>query len=91
MYFFIKRSVVGHSLGAAIATHCVAHLIKAGYKITLFENYGSPRVGDKAFSNWFQQIFPNVLKPRVTHGKDPVPHLPPMEWGFQHVPTEIFY
>jgi len=83
--------VIGHSLGAAIATHATAHLLKAGYKINLLETYGSPRVGDKAFSNWFQQIFPNTLKPRVTHGKDPVPHLPPEVWGFQHVQTEIFY
>lgn len=48
-------------------------------------------MGDKAFSKWFQQLYPNVLKPRVTHAKDPVPHLPPMEWGFEHIQTEIFY
>ncbi len=83
--------VIGHSLGAALATHAAAQLIKAGHKVILFENYGSPRVGDKAFSNWFQQIYPNALKPRVTHARDPVPHLPPKEWGFEHIQTEIFY
>jgi predicted lipase len=85
--FFNHFRIVGHSLGAALATHATAHLIKAGYKVSLFENYGSPRVGDKAFSNWFQQIYPNTLKPRVTHRKDPVPHLPPKEWGFEHTQT----
>jgi hypothetical protein len=30
---------------------------------------------------------PNAIKPRVTHGKDPVPHLPPKEWGFKHIQT----
>jgi hypothetical protein len=31
------------------------------------------------------------LKPRVTHGKDPVVHLPPKSFGFKHVQTEVFY
>jgi hypothetical protein len=31
------------------------------------------------------------LKPRVTHGKDPVVHLPPEDFGFRHIQTEIFY
>ena len=39
--------MIGHGLGAALATHAVAHLIKAGIKITLHETYGSPRVGNK--------------------------------------------
>jgi hypothetical protein len=39
--------VLGHGLGAAIGTHAVAHLIKAGITITLLETYGSPRVGNK--------------------------------------------
>ena len=43
---FINR-VIGHSLGGALATHAVAHLITIGYKISLFETYGCPRVGDK--------------------------------------------
>lgn len=89
--FLINFSVIGHSLGAALATHATAHLIKQGYKIDLLETYGSPRVGDRAFSNWYQTIFPSVIKPRVTHGKDPVPHLPPKDWGFVHLQTEVFY
>ncbi|KAJ1432627.1 Alpha/Beta hydrolase protein [Ochromonadaceae sp. CCMP2298] len=28
---------------------------------------------------------------RVTHRKDPVPHLPPMSFGFRHIPYEAFY
>jgi hypothetical protein len=27
----------------------------------------------------------------VTHGRDPVPHLPKEDWGFLHVNTEVFY
>jgi hypothetical protein len=31
------------------------------------------------------------VKNRVTKGRDPVPHLPLKEWGFLHVPHEIYY
>ena len=78
-------------MGAALATHAVAHLIKAGVKVTLHETYGSPRVGNREFSAWFQTIYPLALKPRITHGKDPVVHLPPEDLGFRHIQTEIFY
>lgn len=57
----------------------------------MLETYGSPRVGDKMFSKWFQEIYPNSFHPRVTHGKDPVPHLPPKDWAFEHIQTEVFY
>lgn len=35
MYKSLLFSVLGHGLGAAIGTHAVAHLIKAGIKVTL--------------------------------------------------------
>ena len=70
-------SVTGHSLGAAIATHTVAYLITSNHNVVSFYNFGSPRVGDKAFSSWFNKIYgPSRPKYRVTHGRDPVPHLP---------------
>ena len=28
---------------------------------------------------------------RLTHHKDPVPHVPFEEWDFHHQPTEVFY
>jgi hypothetical protein len=34
IYYLIPR-ILGHGLGAALATHAAAHLIKAGIKITL--------------------------------------------------------
>jgi len=63
-------------LGAAIATHAVAYLISNKHNVLEFYNYGGPRVGDKAFSSWFGKIWGSRGKYRVTHGKDPVPHLP---------------
>jgi hypothetical protein len=48
-------------------------------------------VGNHDFSNWFYNLNDKLLRPRVTHGHDPVPHLPPEVFGFQHARTEIFY
>jgi hypothetical protein len=56
-----------------------------------FYSYGSPRVGDERFSQWFDTTLKTNVKNRITHGKDPVPHLPMKDWGFLHVPHEIFY
>jgi hypothetical protein len=84
--------VTGHSLGAAIATHATAHLMANKYKVSEFYNFGSPRVGDTKFTAWFNDLFGHDhFKARVTHGKDPVPHLPFEDWGFLHVNTEVFY
>lgn len=88
VYLSLLHRVTGHSLGAAIATHAVAYLIANKHNVVEFYNYGSPRVGDKAFSSWFGKFYGSgKTKYRVTHGRDPVPHLPLEDWGFLHVPT----
>lgn len=52
--------------------------------------FGQPRLGNPAFAKWYMdKMGRNVY--RVTHGRDPVPHLPPMAMGFQHPTTELFY
>jgi len=38
--------IVGHSLGAALATHAVARLMKANHKIDDFYTFGSFRIGN---------------------------------------------
>ena len=85
--------MTGHSLGAAIATHTVAHLMANRYKVTHFYNFGSPRVGDAKFTVWLNEQYGGTshFKARITHGRDPVPHLPLEDWGFLHVNTEVFY
>lgn len=84
--------MTGHSLGAAIATHTVSYLLANKIKVTDFYNFGSPRVGDARFRVWFNEIYGNEhFKARVTHRRDPVPHLPFEDWGFLHVNTEVFY
>jgi hypothetical protein len=53
---------------------------------------GSPRVGDPKYTVWFNEIYgKDHFKARITHRRDPVPHLPLESWGFLHLNTEIFY
>lgn len=62
------------------------------YKVNEFYNFGSPRVGDAKFTAWFNnQYGVDRFKARVTHHRDPVPHLPFQDWAFLHVNTEVFY
>ncbi|KAG5497695.1 hypothetical protein JKF63_03961 [Porcisia hertigi] len=53
--------------------------------------FGEPRVGNREFANWSASVLENGRQFRVTHARDPVPHVPPMCWGFTHVPQEIWY
>ncbi|KAK5575806.1 hypothetical protein RB653_006940 [Dictyostelium firmibasis] len=82
--------VVGHSLGAALATLCVAE-VQGWYTLPAYSyTYGSPRVGDSNFVEYFNQIHKNNY--RVVNQHDLVPHVP-MEGllDYHHVPTEVYY
>jgi len=61
--------ITGHSLGAAMAVLSAAH-IQSQEGITVDEVYtfGLPRVGDSAFSSWFNGILPQAV--HVTHFDD---------------------
>ena len=83
--------MTGHSLGGALSTHAVADLIHNGIHVDQYYSLGSPRVGDKKFEEWFTKIWGNRFKARITHHRDPVPHLPYELWGFHHPCTEVFY
>ncbi|CAD8199787.1 unnamed protein product [Paramecium pentaurelia] len=81
--------VTGHSLGAAMATLYTTELAIAGYTVQL-STFGLPRVGDTAYYNYFSS-FTKVTHFRVVHEKDAVPHVPPENFGFNHVDREIWY
>jgi predicted lipase len=71
--------VTGHSLGAALALLCAADLKRSGVVgsgIKLYD-YGSPRVGNRAFANYMYNLLGSGAVMRVVHAKDAVPHLPP--------------
>lgn len=81
---FVKFRVAGHSLGAAIAVHAAIDMVSINIPVAVLYTYGAPRVGDSKFSQWFESFTKIPNKYRVTHGRDPVPHLPPEDWGFIH-------
>jgi len=82
--------VTGHSLGAAMAVLSAAHLqTQEGVNVDEIYTFGLPRVGDAAFSTWFNQNIPQAI--HVTHHDDIVPHLPPELFGYHHTPTEVWY
>jgi hypothetical protein len=53
------------------------------------KNISSYRVGNDAYSTWFSNNSPAHY--RLVHNKDPVPHLPPMNFGFHHPLREVYY
>ena len=53
--------------------------------------FGEPRVGNVYFKNWSTSVLSQEHQFRVTHARDPVPHLPPRSWGYVHVPQEHWY
>lgn len=79
-----KIVMTGHSLGGAIATIAALHYRSQGIKVTLY-TYGAPRVGDVTVSNFISQQGNNF---RVSHKEDPVPRVPPTNFGFGTITPE---
>jgi predicted lipase len=78
----------GHSLGAVMAEYAAWEL-GAG-RIESLYTFGTPRGGNPAFARSFQGAgIPAAF--RVTHGEDPVPHLPPEFFNYRHPPQEVFF
>lgn len=84
--------VTGHSLGGALAVLCAADIYRAYSRVNYLYTYGTPRAGNTAFATYMHQALPNAI--RVTHFKDPVPHLPfeeILKQNYLQVPTEVWY
>jgi predicted lipase len=73
LYPSASVKTTGHSLGAAMALLTGLDLIKAGYKVGMY-NFGQPRVGNQKFSNYVLTLWPEHW--RVIHHQDIVPHNP---------------
>ncbi|KAL0943663.1 lipase [Colletotrichum truncatum] len=77
----------GHSLGGAISTIAAADLRRQGFPTDVY-TYGSPRVGNEAFTK-FVTDQPGA-EFRITHLDDPVPRLPPIFLGYRHTSPEYW-
>ena len=86
-----RKIVTGHSLGGALAVHASIDIVNAFGPIDEFYTYGQPRVGNEQFAQYVNVMVPGDFNSRVTHNRDPVPHLPLINMGFFHIDTEVFY
>ena len=82
-----KVKTTGHSLGAALAQLAAMELTARGVAVTNTYNFGQPRTGNKYYSALVNKL---ITTYRHVHYKDPVPHVPPTEFGFVHECTEMY-
>ncbi len=83
-------SISGHSLGAAVA-ECLAYVLRQqSFPVAELTSFGKPRSGDASWAASVREVLP--FQYRVTHAKDPVPHLPPEAvLDYVHPTTEVWY
>jgi len=77
--------VVGHSLGAGIATLAAADIRGRGHPSAKMYAFASPRVANPALAEYITAQDNNY---RFTHTNDPVPKLPLLAMGYVHVSPE---
>lgn len=94
-----KLTLVGHSLGGAVAALAGLDLLARGYDphVTTF---GEPRIGNIGLTKYLDKRFnlqaqapendTNLKYRRITHIDDPVPLLPLSEWGYAMHAGEIY-
>lgn len=91
-----KVVFTGHSLGGALATVAAADHIASNavpYDDMLVYTFGSPRVGNAEFANWFDSYMKGGAW-RIVHFLDIVPRVPsrsPLLKEYQHVSTEVWF
>ncbi len=79
----------GHSLGAAIATLAAERLHIKGQRIDGLYTFGSPRVGDSAFSEHFNEAL-KACTFRFINSNDLVTRMPPRPMDYNHV-GQLYY
>ncbi|KAL3457774.1 putative actin-related protein 2/3 complex subunit 1A [Aspergillus heterothallicus] len=91
-----ELTLVGHSLGGAVATLAATEMKLRGWE-PVITTFGEPRVGNKAFNEYLDKIFDlesgsaaDWKFRRVTHINDFVPMVPLQEWGYEMHGGEIF-
>lgn len=80
--------VTGHSYGAAVSQMIGMELMRDGEKPIVY-NYGQPRTGEKKYGDFVNTVL--IEYKRVTHNKDIVPHVPPIEeMEYMHSCGEVY-
>ena len=80
----------GHSLGGGLSLFTALELaIAFPNKLSFTYNFGCLRIGNGGFVRFLKEKVQTIF--RVVHNKDPVPHLPPYDFGYLHPANEIFY
>jgi hypothetical protein len=85
-------AVTGHSLGGALAILCAADISanEKNWNITSVITFGSPRVGNLDFSQFYDGRLGNITF-REVHSRDVVPHVPIRKMNYNHVAREVWY
>jgi hypothetical protein len=89
MWRRFEVEITGHSLGGALSTLLAVELEALGFRIARVTTFGSPRVGDWRFADYYDEKLGDRTH-RFTHAHDAVPSLPPRLLGYHHVATEVF-
>lgn len=76
--------VSGHSLGAALAQLAAYRLALSQYHVKGVYVYGSPRVGNTAFANAYNELIDEVTYLHINND-DIVARVPPPILGFRHL------
>ncbi|PPQ92491.1 hypothetical protein CVT25_010395 [Psilocybe cyanescens] len=83
-----KVTLIGHSLGAALALldgiYLPLHISGVTFRVI---GYGMPRIGNQNFANYVDNHLKNLT--RINNKKDPVPILPGKFLGFHHPSGEV--
>lgn len=81
----------GHSLGGALATVFAFDMMymKDKYNIKYVITFGSPRVGNEYFAQYFYSF--DIYSKRITHYYDIVPHVPEEFLNYRHIYNEVWY
>jgi len=94
--------LVGHSLGPAVGAFAALVFNARGWE-PFITTFGEPRIGNVAMNKHIDEVFDFDHDPviyasgdsralrwrRVTHTNDPIPLLPPTEWGYAMHAGEI--
>jgi len=82
--------VVGHSMGAALASLQAQALARQlPHKKIMLTTFGQPRIGNLAYADMVNRLS-NLDSIRFVHAGDPVPHGPPLAFGYYHHDAEVW-